>query len=446
MTKKFFILLLCLGVVFSISSVSSHAQEIQNNSKTIKLTNEQVINVVKALILEGRLDAAKDIISKLLLTKADPTQISFLRGMIAGAEGDWGRAATHYRDILASKPELLRVRLELARALYKLKDGDNAKRQFEMVLASKNLPPEVIHNIRNFLSTIYTQKKWSLSVSLSAAPDTNINTATGSDRITLFGLPFELSDEAKKSSGVGLTGDVRAGYRFDIGKGKAIDVGANIRHTEYLNSAAFDQTFVQGQLGPRFYTAKREIRLVGTVGYARFGGREYYKSYGGQISAQRQINDRFKLSGVLSGQQINYKSNSGRNGQVYSLMGQGDYALSRVSAMRAYIGLSKEFTFDQSLENTAYRGGAGYVRELSYGLTVNFKGSFSYRPYKGIAVLYGVKRSDRTYGAGIGFTKRDFTLFGFAPVVGYDYYRSNSNIEFFTYDRHRVNIGLTHIF
>lgn len=433
-------------VITMLQAQSVCAQDSLPDVKPIKLTIEQVFNAVNKLILSGQMKAARGVLSQLEHAKADPIQIKFLRGMIAGAEGDWKAAAIYYRDILANHPELLRVRLELARALYELKDGDNAKRQFEMVLASKDLPPAVIENIRKFLSTIYTQKKWSLSVSLSAAPDTNINTATGSDRVTLFGLPFELSDDAKKSSGVGLTGDVRAGYRFDLGKGKALDVSAYIRHTEYLSSKSFDQTFIQGQIGPRFYTAKSEIRLAATAGYARFGGRAYYKSYGGQISAQRQITDRLKISGVLSGEQMDYDFNDGRDGQVYSIVGQGNYALSRLSAMRAYLGVSKEFTFDASLENTAFRAGAGYIREMPFGLTANIKVSATYRPYKGISFLYGIKRSDHSYGAGLGFTKRNFTILGFAPVVSYDYLRSLSNIDFFTYDRHRVNIGFTHIF
>ena len=143
---------------------------------------------------------------------------------------------------------------------------------------------------------------------------------------------------------------------------------------------------------------------------------------------------------------MEYEAIDARNGQVYSLMGHANYALSRVSAMQAYLGASKENTFDPSFENTALRAGAGYVRELSFGLTVNVKGSFAYKPYKGYSYLYGVKRKDRSYGAGLVVTKRDFTILGFAPVVGYDYYRARSNVEFFTYDRHRVNIGFTHIF
>jgi outer membrane protein len=434
------------GVIALSQMQSVYAQDSTPVEQSIKLTIEQVFTTVNQLILSNQLQAAKGILVQLEHAKADPIQIRFLRGMIAGAEGDWKTAAANYRTILANNPELLRVRLELARALYELKDGDNAKRQFEMVLASKNLPPSVVENIRLFLSTIYTQKHWSLSMTLNAAPDTNINAATGSDRVILFGLPFELSDDAKKSSGVGLTGDVRAGYRFDLGKGKALDVGANIRHTEYLNSGTFDQTFLQGQIGPRFYTNKSEIRLVATVGYSRFGGSTYYNSYGGQISAQRQITDRFKLSAVLSGEQMDYKFIDGKDGHVLSIVGQGDYSLSRISATRAYMGVSKEFTFDDSLENTSFRAGASYVRELSLGLTVNLNANAALRPYKGISFLYGVKRRDHSYGAGIGFTKRDFTILGFAPVISYDYLSSRSNIDFFTYNRHRVNIGFTHIF
>lgn len=438
---------LCLLSFVALYDVSSgYAQEKSSNTASAKLSIEQVFSTVNQLILSGQLAAAKGILAQLEHAKADPIQIKFLQGMIAGAEGDWKMAVIYFRDILVDHPQLLRVRLELARALYNIKDGDNAKRQFEMVMASKNLPPEVILNIHRFLSTIYTQKKWSLSMSLSAAPDTNINTATGSDRVLLFGLPFELSDDAKKSSGVGLTANVSAGYRFDISKGKAFDVSANIRHTEYLQSKTFDQTFMRAQFGPRFYNRRNELRIAATAGYARFGGQSYYSSFGAQISAQRQMSDRFKLSVILSGQKLDYNVVDARDGEVYSLTTQGDYALTSLSALRGYLGVSKENTFDVSQENYAIRTGIGYIRELPLGLTANVRANFSYKPYEGISWLYGVKRKDHSYGAGVGFTKRDFTIWGFAPIVSYDYLRSRSNIDFYTYDRHRVNFGFTHIF
>lgn len=439
--------ILCLAALTVLYDVSSaYSQDTETKVKSVKLTIEQVFSTVNQLILSGQLEAAEEILTQLEHAKANPVQIKFLRGMIYGAEGKWQLAEAQYRSILADKPELLRVRLELARALYEQKDGDNAKRQFELVLASKELPAEVIVNIRKFLATIYTQKKWSLNISLSAAPDTNINTATGSDRITLFGLPFELSDDAKKSSGVGITADMRAGYRFDIGRGKAIDIGASIRHTEYLHTKIFDQTFIHVQAGPRFYSRRNEIRIAATAGYARFGGRDLYTSLGGQITLQRQMSDRFKLSTILSGEKMSYTTFDSRDGEVYSIIGQGDYALSQVSALRGYIGYSRELTFDDSFQNKAYRLGAGYVRELSMGITANVRVNYTHKPYDGISFLYGIKRKDNSYGAGVSFIKRDFTILGFAPVVSYDYFRSRSNIDFFTYDRHKVNLGFTHIF
>ncbi|GHF26480.1 hypothetical protein GCM10017044_21810 [Kordiimonas sediminis] len=418
----------------------------QESFDRIPLTQDQVFETVSHLILTKQHQAALTLLSQLEHSGADQIQIDFLRGTIAGQNDDWPMAIRYYRGILAGNPSLLRVRLELARAFFNAADYDNAKRQFELVLASDQLPAEVRTNVRGFLAVIYTRKKWSLNVSFSAAPDTNINTATASERVTLYGLPFDLSDDAKRSSGVGITGDVSAGYRFDLRQGLAVDVGGAARHTEYLNSSSFDQTYLRAHMGPRVYTARSEVRVLAAAGYARFGGRSYYTSAGMQVTAQRQLNDRLKASILVGVDKMNYTTIDYRDGENYSLTGQVNYSLSRVSSFRTYAGINLEKTQEASLDNTTYRIGFGYARELGLGLTATLSGSFTYRPFDAFSILYGEKRTDHTISTGVGFTKRDINIWGFAPVVRYDYFRSMSNITLFDYDRHRINIGFTRVF
>ena len=67
-------------------------------------------------------------------------------------------AVDAFRSILVNSPELVRVRLELAHALFLKGEDILARRHFEQVLAG-NLPPAVVANIARFLRVIRARRK-----------------------------------------------------------------------------------------------------------------------------------------------------------------------------------------------------------------------------------------------------------------------------------------------
>lgn len=67
-------------------------------------------------------------------------------------------AIASFRTILADQPELDRVRLELARALFYKREDSLARRHFERVLAGEP-PAPVVANIRRFLATIRARRR-----------------------------------------------------------------------------------------------------------------------------------------------------------------------------------------------------------------------------------------------------------------------------------------------
>ena len=86
-------------------------------------------------------------------------------------------AIISFSTILAANPTLVRVRLELARALF-LKEQDTlAQRQFKRVLAG-NIPPQVAVNIQQFLNEIRARRRWRAYGGFALAPDTNIGQAS----------------------------------------------------------------------------------------------------------------------------------------------------------------------------------------------------------------------------------------------------------------------------
>ena len=57
--------------------------------------------------------------------------------------------------------------------------------------------------------------------------------------------------------------------------------------------------------------------------------------------------------------------------------------------------------------------------------------------------LFGETREDLTLQIRTTLTYRTSLLFGFAPEVTYTFTHNDSNIGFFDYNRHRVELGLT---
>ncbi|MYE02731.1 MAG: hypothetical protein F4Y03_15935, partial [Alphaproteobacteria bacterium] len=93
-------------------------------------------------------------------------------------------AIAAFRAILVDRPELVRVRLELARAFFLKEEDTLARRHFEQVLAGR--PPEpVVVNIQRFLNIMRARRRWEAHFGAALAPDSNLNAASGERTIFL---------------------------------------------------------------------------------------------------------------------------------------------------------------------------------------------------------------------------------------------------------------------
>ena len=116
-----------------------------------------------------------------------------------------------FETILARRPELTRVRLELARVYHALGRDEKARFHFEASLADE-LPSSVETIVEGFLNRIDARKRWSVSLSAAVLPESNPTKRTNSQEIFIGGIPFQLNEDARESSGVGFL--VSAGASF----------------------------------------------------------------------------------------------------------------------------------------------------------------------------------------------------------------------------------------
>ena len=233
---------------------------------------ETLLEAGRAALAAGALDDAEILLEGVDPREANIDELDFLHGSIAVGRGDWEAAITRFRAILARDPTLLRVRLDLALAFFRAREDSSAAYHFRQVLGAEDLPPAVRARTLAFLEAIRRRKSWSISASAALAPDSNINAATSARRVQLFGLPAQLSEDARQTSGVGVTVDIAGGYEARISPDLRFRTRAGLYTRTHQKSQFNDRTLTLAA-GPRLIFENFDLRPELTARGRELGGR-----------------------------------------------------------------------------------------------------------------------------------------------------------------------------
>ena len=163
---------------------------------------------VPALVESGRFEEAIVALRPLLRQEAVDANALFLYGLASVGASQRPDRTDEERDVLldeaiaafhtmlVQRPEMVRVRLELARAFYLKGEDELAQRHFEHVLAG-GVPQPVVANVQGFLAAIRRPAIAGASAWASAlAPDTNIGAA--SEERTIY-IPMSSASPCRSS-------------------------------------------------------------------------------------------------------------------------------------------------------------------------------------------------------------------------------------------------------
>ncbi len=402
---------------------------------------ERQLALTKSLIAEGRLDEALGQLDQIEITPKTETDITFLRGQIAQAKGDFKTAVRHYRVILGSRPELVRVRLELGKMLFLLGEDDASRHHFELARGA-DPPPAVLRNIDQFMTAMRNRKKVRYSLELSLVPDTNVNAATDVSEVTIPGFPtLKLNDDAKRTSGVGISVKAQVDLTYPLVPGTNLEAGAGLRRNDYKNRD-FDDTNVIAFAGIRRYFMATDVGIRASGARRWFGGEPYSYSLGGRLDIGHRLTPQWHGRLTLGAQRVRYDQSTRLNGPVYHAQAQVSHALSADSRIYLVTGALREDADDPADANTAPFLGVGYEKELLGRLRIGLHPLVYYRRFDGDSGLGGTRRETILQFRGRVTYRKDL-LFGFAPALTYTYTRNNANISLHDYVRHQLAFALT---
>ena len=346
-------------------------------------------------------------------------------------------AIASFRAMLVDRPDLVRVRLELARAFFLKGEDSLARRHFERVLAG-GVPETVAGNVRMFLLQLRARRRWDMHMGAAIAPDSNIGSGSDERTIYIYGLPFQRDAAELTSSGVGLVLWGGGEYHYPLDDRTRLRAGGNLLRREHGGSQ-FDEASAAVHLGPRILLDGRtEASVLATASQRWAGTVKDFHGLGGRIEASRRLSRSVSASGRLSWEDRHYRTRTSLDGDALDLSLGAGWVVAPTVRLDLSAGYGRERPERERERHERYRVGVGVSVALPRGFTVSGGGEYrwtNYEPGWFPHVEDNGAREDRTWSARASVYNRGFTLYGFSPEVGVVHEVRDTNAQLYDYER-----------
>ena len=408
---------------------------------------------VRALVKDGKFDDALAILRPLARARTVDANVLFHLGLaaigasekpdIAEAKRDalLDEAIAAFHTMLVGRPELIRVRLELARAFFLKGEDTLARRHFEQVLAGKP-PAAVALNVNRFLNLMRARKRWSLRLGAALAPDSNISARTDEQTIlidTPIGrLPFTFSAADEPQSGVGISVWASGEYQYPLEERWRLRAGGNFSRREY-RSDEFDRMTVGAHVGPRWLIGRAsEASLLASARQSWLADEVEFLDLGIRVEGRHRLNRRTTASLSASRYERRYETSTVFDGPLTDISAGVGWVASPTMRVDAAAGWGGQRTERERERHTRRWVRLGTTVLLPWGFTVGGSGTLRWTDYPADwfpFVLGGGPRHDLTRSIRLNVHNRAFTLEGFSPEVSLVQEQRTSNAQLHGYDR-----------
>lgn len=369
---------------------------------------------------------------------------AFRNGMASYAARDYGPAEALFRQILDQDPELLRVRLELARTLFMARKDEQADYHFRLA-AGEHPPAQVLRNIVRFREAIRTRRAWRFDVDVGFAPDSNINSATDKETVDINGLPFKLDANGRARSGTGRFFGGQASVRLNRFGNIPIYLGAYGRWTTHRDHD-FDDAYAGAEAGPEFPLAGGRLRTTATGLMRWYGRRPLVQSFGARLEYDKLVGGKWTVGGTLLVRRNNYARRNDVDGWNAEARVSANRPLSPTTLGFAYAGVERSWAEDPGQAFWRERIGAGVLKEIGWGLRPQLGIDIARQVNDGPLAPFGKQRRDWQLQGSASIYKRDWNLGGFAPSLRLTVTRNLSTLPLYDEKRRRAEIRLTKAF
>ena len=447
MTISFFLRSLVAGAFLLLAAPMSHAA-VNPPSPAADASGAQ------ALVKAGKFKEALTVLRPLAGGRTVEANVLFLIGVAAAGasqqpdladderEALLDEAIASLRSVLINRPDLVRVRLELARAFFLKGEDSLARGHFERVLAGKP-PAPVVANVQRFLAEIRARRRWTMYLGAAMSPDSNIGGASDEQIIYINDLPFRRDAEELTTSGIGVSVWTGGEYQYPLGDRLRLRLGGDLSRQDYGGSN-FDQTSVSVHAGPRWLVDRdTEVSLVGNARRRWTGTAPSHDDLGARVEAGHRLTPRIRVSGRASWYRRDHRTRDFLDGPILNFSLGGSWVILPILRADGAAGYAHERPKSEKWRNASRWLRLGASVALPLGFTVGGSGELRWTDYEGNWFPFtrdGAPRKDRTRILRATVHNRAFTLFGFSPQLVVTNEARDTNAQLYDYKRTRAEL------
>ena len=375
-------------------------------------------------------------------------RFDYLYGLAALQTGHFNEAIFALERVTATEPNVIRPRLELARAYLKLKNNSAALREFKQVLAF-NPPPVVRQKVNTYISEInggsQKARKAVINglVSLSFGFDDNINFGFDDDEIALpvFGNVTLSPDSVQQESAFAET-------KFQLNYQKADSnsfnrfATAGLTHRDYIDNGDFNVSDLAFRTGFTYNKNKNQYQLVLRDRPVLLGGQYYSNTIGLDAALRRGLGLGSVFTTSLTLEDYSHKVDSLRDRTRAIVSAKLDKkAGSNIHQFSAFYG--EEFPdddageqFSRDMAGVGYRIVRNWNKKNKSYLKLDYQQNQHQAPYP----IYPDARKDDRISVKIGHERKlnkNLNLF-----LGVQYTDNDSNQTLYDVTRTEAKVGI----
>lgn len=390
---------------------------------------------------QGRIKDATTIVRRLRPLPGVPAQIVFLSAHLYELAGNHAAACAEFRVLLAQHPELHRVRLDLARTLYLAGEYEQARLQFERVLA-EDLPDPVRTNARAYLDAIRARTA-SYQVAASLVSDSNINQGPALEAIYLPGSVYTLGSDARSRSALGVW--AAASGRLNLPDGEGVYLRGSAEEQSFGGSA-FDFLLAQAGVGRRWGSGDDQDTAELSYLSSTLGSHALYAGPQVQLAREHAISRSVELGATLVARWLDYPNAPYLGGATVWLLPSVAWRPDSRGQLTLTAGAGYTDARDRAYGNVAGLLAAAWQRDFRAGLSVSTSVSVQHASYGAADPFFGSVRSDTLLQGEVGINRRDWVVLGLSPRIALRYTHNASNLPLYGFERRQLLVGATREF
>ena len=418
--------------------------------RQITLSELEAVQVAGNLIAIGKYDSALKILTQLPQTGQTSIEIErwYLIAQIEQRKGNIDKAIKIYRKILDQKPDLEKIRYELALCYMYKKQWYRADYHLRLALAGKDIPNEIKKRMLYYRYVARQNKKWNIWFNFGAAPDNNINQATGGEEriITQWGTFYRQLPDPVTAVGYNLT--LGGNYEIKLNNNWYLKNEANI-YTNIYDKHDYDDLFLSASTGPRYVWKNGDVWFASIYSYRWYGWKDYNKQYGGKLNLNYDFTRKMSANFLLKiTDNIYDEYGNWMDGQTYLTNIRTIYYLDTTKYIVLSGGIERTTANNDIYATWRYSTAVGFGFQLLWGFSVYLEPSFSWLNYDGNRwtvknnTYTELAEQDFTQHYSISLSNSKIDIYGFSPTITFGYTKRDSNISNRKYEKQIVEFTM----